>query len=252
MKTTKCDDRVKFEELFYSSRSIAELAVKLGYQLSNGNLSCILYRIVHHYIKLYGLPLSSIKGRSWSKGMTRESKNELPWDIVFCEDCQHRVKGSVLLKRLVRTNKRKNECEQCGLTEWCGKKIVLQIHHINGIRNDNRETNLQILCPNCHSQTDNWAGKNVKIKKEKNVLRTKKSLWNPIYRPNGPKPHKRKVERPTKNELENMLETMSYCAVGRKYGVSDNAIRKWQKLYNKWDAPAQLHLSFEEPEVNEI
>lgn len=52
-------------------------------------------------------------------------------------------------------------CECCGNDgEWLGKKISLQLDHINGINNDNRIENLRFLCPNCHSQTDTFGGKN--------------------------------------------------------------------------------------------
>jgi 5-methylcytosine-specific restriction endonuclease McrA len=50
-------------------------------------------------------------------------------------------------------------CERCGLTEWLGKPLPLQLHHVNGDGKDNRPENLQILCPNCHSQTDSWGGR---------------------------------------------------------------------------------------------
>lgn len=57
------------------------------------------------------------------------------------------------------------QCSVCGIREWQGKPIVMQIHHINGDHNDNQLKNLQIICPNCHSQTDNYAGRNRKLKK---------------------------------------------------------------------------------------
>lgn len=57
-------------------------------------------------------------------------------------------------------------CVMCGqLPEWNGKPLTLQLDHINGISNDNRLENLRILCPHCHSQTDNFAGKNKKLRK---------------------------------------------------------------------------------------
>lgn len=52
-------------------------------------------------------------------------------------------------------------CEICKISEYNGNHITLQLHHINGNNKDNRIENLQILCPNCHSQTENYAGKNL-------------------------------------------------------------------------------------------
>ncbi|WP_083937631.1 HNH endonuclease [Hymenobacter aerophilus] len=50
------------------------------------------------------------------------------------------------------------------LSEWVGEPIPLELHHINGINNDHRLENLQLLCPNCHALTDNYRGKNQKRK----------------------------------------------------------------------------------------
>ena len=52
-------------------------------------------------------------------------------------------------------------CECCGNTEWMGKPIALELHHVNGIKDDLRVENLQLLCPNCHAFTDNYRGKNI-------------------------------------------------------------------------------------------
>lgn len=50
-------------------------------------------------------------------------------------------------------------CEKCGIENWNNKPIVMQLHHINGDSKDNTLENLQLLCPNCHSQTDNYRNK---------------------------------------------------------------------------------------------
>ena len=68
---------------------------------------------------------------------------------------------SSLKKRLVNENRLEYKCAICGLTNWLGKEISLQLDHINGINNDHRIENLRFLCPNCHSQTDTYAGKNM-------------------------------------------------------------------------------------------
>ena len=65
------------------------------------------------------------------------------------------VKTRLLLARLKGL-----QCEICGLAEWRSQAISLELHHKNGDGRDNRLENLQLLCPNCHSQTDTWGGRN--------------------------------------------------------------------------------------------
>ena len=65
-----------------------------------------------------------------------------------------------LKKYAIENNLLFNKCYKCGLTMWNDKPLKLQLHHINGDNRDNRIENLQLLCPNCHSQTDNFCKKN--------------------------------------------------------------------------------------------
>ena len=65
-----------------------------------------------------------------------------------------------LLRRLVDEGYKEMKCEICGITNWLGNPLSLQLHHKDGNRENNSLDNLQILCPNCHSQTDTYAGKN--------------------------------------------------------------------------------------------
>jgi hypothetical protein len=64
--------------------------------------------------------------------------------------------------RLIRAGILENRCEECGLSEWRGRRLSVHIDHINGVKNDNRLENLRMLCPNCHSQTETYSGKNMR------------------------------------------------------------------------------------------
>lgn len=62
--------------------------------------------------------------------------------------------------RLFDAGLKEQRCERCGLEEWRGRPLSLELHHVNGDGLDNRLENLLVLCPNCHSQTDTWGGRN--------------------------------------------------------------------------------------------
>lgn len=68
---------------------------------------------------------------------------------------RYHVKSRLLLAGL-----KQQRCDRCGLTEWQGQPLSLELHHVNGDGLDNRLKNLLLLCPNCHSQTDTWGGRN--------------------------------------------------------------------------------------------
>jgi 5-methylcytosine-specific restriction endonuclease McrA len=64
-----------------------------------------------------------------------------------------------LKKRLIAAGMLAEHCAACGLRSWLDRPLSLALHHINGDRHDNRLENLQLLCPNCHSQTDTFSGR---------------------------------------------------------------------------------------------
>ena len=73
---------------------------------------------------------------------------------------QHLV-TSQLRVRLIREGYKTHKCENCGISEWNGKAISLELDHVSGVRSDNSLENLKLLCPNCHSQTHTFRGRNI-------------------------------------------------------------------------------------------
>ena len=67
------------------------------------------------------------------------------------------IGGHKLKLKLFRDGIKEKKCEVCGLEKWNEKDISLEMHHIDGDRMNNELENLQILCPNCHSQTTNYS-----------------------------------------------------------------------------------------------
>lgn len=140
--------------------------------------------------------------------------------------------------RLIKEKILKHSCSECGLnTHWNNKPLSLTLDHINGVSNDNRLENLRFLCPNCHSQTDTFAGRNKKYKKHTNTcsqcsipISSRASTCKKCSKP-MPKHSLRKVIRPDKETLETLLWEMPTTHIASKFCVTDKAVEKWCKSY---------------------
>jgi 5-methylcytosine-specific restriction endonuclease McrA len=119
-------------------------------------------------IKNYEIDTSHFTGMCWNKGKTKHDnlsllnaskKVSMLDEVLFSENAPPSANGRKLKNRLIELGV-EYKCVCCGNNgEWLGKPLILELDHINGINNDNRKENLQILCPNCHKQTPTWGNK---------------------------------------------------------------------------------------------
>lgn len=146
----------QFIEAVNSSLSYAQVLEKLGLKVAGSN-----YDTVKRKIQELHLDISHMTGQAWNQGERyRNFSPTKPLSEVLIEHSTW-INYNYLRKRLFKEGIKEYRCECCNRTEWLGKPIKLELHHINGIKDDLRIENLQILCPNCHAFTDNYRGKNI-------------------------------------------------------------------------------------------
>lgn len=133
------------------SLSKRQLCKNLGINVCGGSVGMISARL-----KEYGTDISHFRKSGWNAGSRKKTAQE----ILVLRDDGGREKTSSLKRAMIECGVIE-QCANCGLGKaWNGRPLTNQIDHINGNPLDDRLENLRFLCPNCHSQTDNWKSKN--------------------------------------------------------------------------------------------
>lgn len=210
----------ELKTIIKTSETFKEVIEKLGWNVNGSSYSKIKKLISDQKISITHFLNSS----EFLKKYNPIFYDKTDINDILCENSFY--SRSNLKRRIIREKIIPYKCEFCENDgKWMGKKISLILDHKNGINNDHRIENLRFLCPNCNATLDTHCGKNIKNKKEK------------IKRPNDfniqKNKHLRKIERPSYEILINEIQKNGYVATGKKFGVSDNGIRKWIRSYEK-------------------
>jgi len=243
----------EIQKIIDSSYGFQEILRKLNLRLSGSTAKMVKDRI--------SIGNLSVEKMKLNKRLGQPNNKKIDLKDILIENSTYN-RGN-LKKRLIKDGVLKNECCICNQeNKWNNRDLVMILDHINGTYNDNRIENLRLICPNCNSQTDTFGGRNQKKQKKcidcgvevMRALRCRKcydilkfrlvekfciDCGNKItmraercQKCSSIKSGNRKIlERPSKEDLQNMINTMTWVAIGEKYGVSDNSIRKWARSY---------------------
>ena len=137
----------ELKEIVETAKSLAEVMRRLGYTANRGNS----FKGLKSYLNECEIDYSRF---------TKDNPDNFSHPVnelkdILVKDGEY-TNMTRLKKRVIAANLLPHKCSICGISEWNGRELVLQLDHINGDNRDNRIENLRLLCPNCHSQTETF------------------------------------------------------------------------------------------------
>jgi hypothetical protein len=228
----------ELRELVPRATSLTEVLRHFGLRPAGGN-----HRLLRRWLDEWGISTEHFVGTP--PGPPRRDPIPLA-QVLITGSTYHRGQ---LKRRLYEEGLKERRCEECGQDEeWRGARLALILDHINGIADDNRLENLRIVCPNCAATFETHCGRQNRLPEEPREclrcgekFRSRSRFQKYCSRYCGSRydrhglvrPGARRVVRPPYEHLVAEVQETSWSAVGRKYGVSDNAVRKWVRAYER-------------------
>ena len=145
MRTDLMERKAEILQWISEGRSKAYMARELGCN----------YRTIDPLLERLGITYSGNQG---GKGFSRETNKYVP--LMEYLQTSADVQSNKVRIKLLKEGYKEYRCECCGLDTWMSNPIPLELHHKDGNRYNNTLENFQLLCPNCHAQTDSWRRKN--------------------------------------------------------------------------------------------
>jgi hypothetical protein len=222
-----------------ASLSYSEALRRLGLRSAGGN-----HATLRKYVALWDISVDHFdRYASQRQGGLRVTQAR-PLRQILVEHSTY-SRGH-LKERLFREGVKCRVCELCGQDElWRGNRMSLILDHVNGVGDDNRLENLRIVCPNCAATFETHCGRQNQWERDcvrcgatfrpKASAQRHCSLECGRHAPckPGPRPATRKVARPPYPQLQREIHALGWEGVGRRYGVSGNAVRKWVRQYER-------------------
>jgi predicted nucleic acid-binding Zn ribbon protein len=223
------------------SESYTAALRRLGMRPAGGN-----HKTLRRYVEqVWRIPTDHLDpAAARLRALARHRRAPAPLAEVLVRDSTY--SRGTLKQRLFEEGLKAPRCELCGQgEEWRGRRMALILDHINGVATDNRLENLRIVCPNCAATLDTHCGRNLNrwrfcavcgarfLPSRRDQQQCSTTCGGLSERSRTASKARRIVERPPYEELLAEIAASSHMAVGRKYGVSDNAIRKWVRQYER-------------------